>query len=186
MEVNNEVIYTLEEFKEHNNLDLQLVGLICCTSISIILFIIGLILMKRNKPVNDVRQFVLANREKYNLTLEEAKEIISQFDNQNPVLDRPKEEIYELFKNAIYTKNGRVYTSALELVTNPAYDDIFFEVLADTVDELELKVIYDDSYQDDSEIYKTKRVKTAKTFLKKNKVKGLALSIKDLLQSSFY
>lgn len=158
LEVNNKVIYSLEEFKESNNLDLQLGGLIACSSISVCSFIIGLILMKRNKPVNDVRKFILANREKFNLSLEEAEEIISQFDNQEPALDRPKEEVYAMFKNSIYTKNGRTYTSALELVTNSAYDIIFFEVLADLVNEKELKVIYEDSVYDDSEIYLLYRI----------------------------
>jgi hypothetical protein len=87
------------------------------------------------------------------LSLEEAEEIISQFDNQEPTLDRPKEEVYAMFKNSIYTKNGRTYTSALEHLTNSAYDIIFFEVLAELVSELEFKVIYGDSAYDDTEIY---------------------------------
>lgn len=36
---------------------------------------------------------------------------------------------------------------------NPAYSDIFFEVLADQVSDNELKVIYEDGLLDDSQIY---------------------------------
>jgi len=153
LEVNNLLVYSLSDFKKTLNLNLQLAATIGSAVVSISLILVGLILMKRNKPVDDVRQYVLSHREEYDLTLEEAEDIISQFENTEPELDRPKEEVYELFKNAIYVKNGRTYTSALELVTNPAYDDIFFEVLADLVDEKEFKVIYDDSVRDDSEIY---------------------------------
>ena len=111
--------------------------------------------MFRNRPVNDVSKFVILYKDKYGLTDEQVEEVIKQFDfyNKETKLEKPKEEIYKMFKNTIYTKNNRTYTSGLELVKNDKYGEIFYEVLADTVSENELKVIYDACVKDDGAIY---------------------------------
>mgnify|MGYP003423277306 FL=1 len=111
--------------------------------------------MYKNKPVKNIRKYVEENKEKYGLTDEQVEEVIKQFEfsPKETKLDKPREEIYKLFKDTIYVKNNRTYTSGLELVENDKYGEIFFDVLADTVSENELKVIYDDCVKDEGAIY---------------------------------
>lgn len=154
LEINGDVVYTLEEYKEENNPSLYLGLLVGSIVVEVGLLITGIILLKYYKPVSDVEKFVMANKDKYNLTYKQAEEVISQFQHPKSLeLDKPKEEVYKMFENAIYNKNNRIYISGLELMDNPAYSDIFFEVLADQVSDNELKVIYEDGLLDDSQIY---------------------------------
>ena len=152
---NGKVIYDFEQFKTDFNPTAYVISIIVSSLVFVGLIISGLILLFKNRPVNDVTKFVILYKDKYNLTEEQVKEVIKQFDFSNKVttLDKPKEEIYKLFKDTIYVKNNRTYTSGLELVENDKYGEIFFDVLADTVSENELKVIYDDCVKDDGAIY---------------------------------
>ena len=152
---NGKIIYGLEEFKEDYNPNAYIIGIVVSSIVFIGLIATGLILLFKNKPVNDVTKFVLFHKDKYGLTDKQVEEVIKQFEfsPKETKLDKPKEEIYKLFKDTIYVKNNRIYTSGLELVENDKYGDIFFDVLADTVSENELKVIYDDCIKDDGAIY---------------------------------
>lgn len=152
---NGVVIYSFDQFKEDYNPNVYIIGIISVSVVFVGLISLGLILLFKNRPVNDVAKFVLLNKNKYGLTDEQVAEVIKQFElsNNDIKLDKPKEEIYKMFKDSIYTKNNRIYTSGLELIENEKYGDIFFEVLADTVSENELKVIYDDCVKDNGAIY---------------------------------
>lgn len=152
---NGVVIYSLDQFKTEYNPDIYIIAIVTSSVVFVGLISLGLILLFKNRPVNDVAKFVLLNKDKYGLTDEQVAEVIKQFElSDNDIkLDKPKEEIYKMFKDSIYTKNNRTYTSGLELVENEKYGDIFFEVLADTVSENELKVIYDDCVKDEGAIY---------------------------------
>lgn len=159
LEVNSELIYSLEEFKESTNPTLYLGLLIGSTSILIILIVVGILLLNRDRTVDNVRLFVLTQKDNYNLTDEQVDKIVEMFegnidDNFDDLSsNKSKEEIYKMFKDSIYTKGKRIYTSGLELVENEMYGDIFFEVLMETVIEGELKVIYDDAYKYEDSIY---------------------------------
>lgn len=154
-EHNGKIIYSLEQFKNDYNPNIYIIFIIISSTVFLGLIIIGLILLFKNKPVNDVAKFVILHKDKYGLTNEQVEEVIKQFEftSKDLKLDKPKEEIYKLFKDTIYVKNNRTYTSGLELVVNYKYGDVFFEVLADMVSENELKVIYDDCIKDDGAIY---------------------------------
>lgn len=154
-EHNEKLIYSLADYKESVNLSVYKMGYILLCIVCCAFIVIGVVLYKKNKPVDFIKEYVMANRDKYNLTDEQINEIVFQFEN-NPnkeILDKPKDEIYQNFKKTIFTKNDRIYTSGLELVENSIYGDIFYEVLADTVSEDELKVIYDDCVLDNGAIY---------------------------------
>lgn len=159
LEVNSELIYSLEEFKESTNPTLYLGLLIGSTSIFITLIVVGILLLNRDRLVDNVRLFVLTQKDNYNLTDEQVDKIVEMFegnidDNFDDLSsNKSKEEIYKMFKDSIYTKGKRIYTSGLELVENEMYGDIFFEVLMETVIEGELKVIYDDAYKCEDSIY---------------------------------
>lgn len=155
LDYNGKIIYSLEQFKEDYNPNAYIIGIVVSSLVFIGLIVVGLILLFKNKPVNDVTKFVLLHKDKYGLTDKQVEEVIKQFEfsPKETKLDIPKEEIYKLFKDTIYVKNNRTYTSGLELVENDKYGEIFFDVLADTVSEKELKVIYDDCVKDDGAIY---------------------------------
>ena len=154
-EHNGKIIYSLEQFKTEHNPTAYVISIVVSSLVFVGLIATGLILMFKNKPVNAVTKFVLLHKDKYGLTDEQVEEVIKQFEfsPKETKLDKPKEEIYKLFKDTIYVKNNRTYTSGLELVENEVYGDIFFEVLSNTVSENELKVIYDDCVKDDGAIY---------------------------------
>lgn len=154
-EHNGELIYSLEQFKADYNPNVYIIGIGVASLVFIGLIATGLILLFKNKPVKDVTKFVLLHKDKYGLTDKQVEEVIKQFEfsPKETKLDKPKEEIYKLFKDTIYVKNNITYTSGLELVENDKYGEIFFDVLADTVSENELKVIYDDCIKDDGAIY---------------------------------
>ena len=154
-EHNEELIYSLEQFKAEYNPNVYIISIGVASLIFIGLITIGLILLFKNKPVNNVTKIVLLHKDKYGLTDEQVEEVIKQFEfsPKETKLDKPREEIYKLFKDTIYVKNNRTYTSGLELVENDKYGEIFFDVLADTVSENELKIIYDDCVKDDGAIY---------------------------------
>ena len=152
---NGKIIYGFEQFKADYNSTAYVISIVLSSLVFVGLIATGLILMFKNKPVNNVTKFVLLHKDKYGLTDEQVEEVIKQFEfsPKETKLDKPKEEIYKLFKDTIYVKNNRTYTSGLELVENDKYGEIFFDVLADTVSENELKVIYDDCVKDDGAIY---------------------------------
>lgn len=152
---NGKVIYSFEQFKADYNPTAYVISIIASSLVFAGLIISGLILLLRNRPVNDVSKFIILHKDKYGLTDEQVKEVIKQFEfsPKDTKLDKPREEIYKMFKNTIYTKSNRTYTSGLEFVRNDIYGGIFFEVLAATVSENELKVIYDDCIKDDGAIY---------------------------------
>lgn len=154
-EHNGKIIYSFEQFKKEYNPTVYVISIVVSSLVFVGLIATGLILMFKNKPVNDVTKFVILHKDKYKLTNEQVEEIINQFNfsKKETKLDKPKEEIYKLFQDTIYIKNNRTYTSGLELVENEVYGDIFFEVLSNTVSENELKVIYDDCVKDDGAIY---------------------------------
>ena len=152
---NGKLIYTLEQFKSEYNSSAYIISIVISSVVFIGLIIAGIVLLFKNKPVNDVTKFVILHKDKYGLTDEQVEEVIKQFEfsPKETKLDKPREEIYKFFKDTIYVKNNRTYTSGLELVENDKYGEIFFDVLADTVSENELKVIYDDCVKDDGAIY---------------------------------
>ena len=154
-EHNGKLIFSLEQYKEEFIPEVYIFGITGTIVAFITLIIVGIILMYKNKPVKNIRKYVEENKEKYGLTDEQVEEVIKQFEfsPKETKLDKPKEEIYKLFKDTIYVKNNRTYTSGLELVENDKYGEIFFDVLTDTVSENELKVIYDDCVKDDGAIY---------------------------------
>ena len=154
-EHNGKLIFSLEQYKEEFIPEVYIFGITGTIVAFITLIIVGIILMYKNKPVKNIRKYVEENKEKYGLTDEQVEEVIKQFEfsPKETKLDKPREEIYKLFKDTIYVKNNRTYTSGLELVENDKYGEIFFDVLADTVSENELKVIYDDCVKDDGAIY---------------------------------
>ena len=71
--------------------------------ISLTFVVIGVILYKRNRPVDSIREYVLANKDKYNLTENQVEEVVSKFEyNLKPdLLDKSKEEIYQTDKMKI-------------------------------------------------------------------------------------
>ena len=166
-EHNGKLIFSLEQYKEDFTPEVYIFGISAVVISFIGLVISGTILMKRGKPVSNIRKFIEGNKDKYGLTDEQVEEVIKQFEfsPKETKLDKPKEEIYKLFKNTIYVKNNRTYTSGLELVENDKYGEIFFDVLADTVSENELKVIYDDCVKDDGAIYLIYQINNKKSVI---------------------
>ena len=141
LNLNGDEVYALIQFKESINLNLYLGLFIGSLTVFVMLIIIGIILIKYNKPVYNIRKYIEDNKDKYKLTESDINLIVSQFEGYSKQeLDKPKEEIYDLYKKSIYNKNNRTYISWLELTESKEYGDILFEVLADMVLENELKV----------------------------------------------
>ncbi len=80
LKLNEKVIYTLKQYKKSNNPDLFL-GLFVGFSFLFSGFIItGIVFIIREKPIKDVRKYVLDNKDKYGLTTEQAEQVISQYE----------------------------------------------------------------------------------------------------------
>lgn len=156
--LNGETVYTLEEYKSSNNPS-QYLGLCIGSSCGVLaLVILGFILLIKYKgqKTDGIKWFLLANKDKFDFTEEQIDEIAKSLEESKKPQSHPSKsenEIYQMFRDSIYIKNNRTYTSGLELIETEEYGDIFFKVLGDTAAEGELKVIYDDGYTYEDAIY---------------------------------
>lgn len=148
--VNEQVFFSMEEYKESNFPIVYLIISISLFTAFLVLVVVGGVFLK--KPSNDSSIIKEYFKKQYNFTEEQAAEI-ALIRNTKAGLEEDREEIYKRFKKSIYKKDNKWYTSAMEHLKNEAYADVLYQVIADSLSDDELKVIYDDGLLDKSAIF---------------------------------
>ncbi len=113
---------------------------------------------KSNKLVEKLTlKFLEQEIDKQNHSKEEKEDmkrlLKESFEKSQQGLSEPKEIVKIKFENSFYTREGKEYTSAMELMETQEHAEIFKEVLFEKLDNGDFKVYFDDSLKDDSSIF---------------------------------
>ena len=153
LRTNDEILYSFEQYKEKYNPNLYFYTILIISIIDIILFILGLIMIKFPYDDNLVRAVFIHSGKDNKLSEKEINVFLKNLNNpinNEEKLNIEKEELVNIFKQSIYTKNNKYYTSAMQYIDNSFYEKVFNEVLFDFLEENEFKIIYDDGLIDES------------------------------------
>lgn len=135
LQVNSSTVYSFDQFRQNTNMTVKLVILIGIATVFVFLVVLGVVFLKRNSRSKDSN---------YN-------SLWKGNDGEDHTNPETIERVRRKYINSFYSKNNRTYTSGVGFDETEFYSDIFFQVLADTVKEGELKVFYcDGDFNDDS------------------------------------
>lgn len=147
--IDNNCLYSYDDYVNDNNPTTYFYILLVILFVDITLLILGFVMLKFPYDNMQLTANVIKNLAKdTNISSEEIMNIIKNYKTES--LDIDEEELKKIFKNSIYKKNNKFYTTAMEHILNSLYNNVFNEVLFEILDDKEFRIIYDDCLVDNS------------------------------------
>lgn len=152
LEINGNVIFSLSQYKEKTNIGFNLAIFIIGANVGLILIILGIVFIIKNKKMKENNDFLSDN---------EIEIIIKSL--KNPKKDKALNSNIKK-EDLLFKKNNQLYTN-IELIENEEIGELFFEALGDLASENELSIVYDEAQINDSSIFVVYQINNRKAII---------------------